>query len=130
MPGSVQVQADLPVFRTIDGHHRPVPFVLTRDMFGGIPVELGGAEISDLVDKPVAEPHVHEVPEIYLLFAPTPGAAVIEVEVEGETYELKAPAALYVPKGQRHRFVTRQAVPGSFCFGLFLHSGQTGTNDE
>ncbi len=127
MPGSAQVQADLPVFRTVEGHTRPVPFILTRDMFDGIPVELGGAEISGLVDQPVAEPHVHEVPEIYLLFAPTAGAAVIEVEVEDETYELAAPAALYVPAGRRHRFVTRRAVPGSFCFGLFLHSGLQGS---
>ncbi|HWB36492.1 MAG TPA: cupin domain-containing protein [Rugosimonospora sp.] len=121
----VHVATDLPVFRSVDGHHRPVPFILTRDMFGGIPVELGGAEISDLVDKPVAEPHVHDVPEIYLLFAPTPGDAVITVEVDGDSYELSAPGALYVPAGHRHRFVTRKAVPGSFCFGLFLHGATT-----
>ncbi len=126
MPESVQVQDDLPVLRTVDGHHRPVPFILTREMFGGIPLELGGAEISNLVDKPVAEAHVHDVPEIYLLFAPNPGEAVITVEVDDESYELQAPAALYVPAGRRHRFVTRKAVPGSFCFGLFVHSGQKG----
>ena len=74
------------------------------------------------LDHLVAEPHVHEVPEIYLLFAPTPGAAVIEVEVEGETYELKAPAALYVPKGQRHRFIE---LPGAAA-RLLLAGSQGG----
>ncbi|MFJ6054675.1 cupin domain-containing protein [Streptomyces sp. NPDC092307] len=122
MSQSVQVESSLPVYRQIDGHHAPVPFLLTRDMFGGIPVELGGAEITALVDRPVAEPHVHDVPEIYLLIAPTPGAAVIDVEVDGETVRLTAPAALYVPAGCRHHFITRSAVPGSYCYGLFLHS--------
>lgn len=130
MPNTLQLKADLPVFRQVDGHHAPVPFVLTRDMFGGIPVELGGAEISNLIDRPVAEPHVHDVPEIYLLFAPEPGAAVIDVEVEGESVRLTAPAALYVPAGRRHRFITRAAVPGSFCFGLFLHAAAAEAGDE
>ena len=130
VPGSVQIEADLPVFRAVDGHHRPVPFILTRDMFGGIPLELGGAEISNLVDTPVAEAHVHDVPEIYLLFAPNPGDAVISIEVDDETYELSSPGALYVPAGRRHRFVTRKAVPGSFCFGLFVHSGSEGVQRD
>ncbi len=127
MPDVVQIEADLPVLRTVEGHHRAVPFILTRDMFGGIPVELGGAEISGLIDQPVAQAHVHDVPEIYLLFAPEPGAATITVEVEDEVFELRAPAALYVPAGHRHRFVTRAAVPGSFCFGLFLHGAPAAT---
>ena len=121
MSRSALAQRDLPVFRAVDGHHAPVPFILTRDMFGGIPVELGGAEISHLVDQPVAEAHVHDVPEIYLLFAPEPGAAVIDIEVDGARFRLEAPGALYVPAGCRHRFITREAVTGSFCFGLFIH---------
>jgi mannose-6-phosphate isomerase-like protein (cupin superfamily) len=65
---------------------------------------------------------VHDVPEIYLLFASEPGAAEIDVEIEGEeTVRLTAPAALYVPAGRRHRFITRSAAPGSYCYGLFLH---------
>jgi hypothetical protein len=116
------MESQLPVFRSVAGHHAPVPFLLTRDMFGGIPVELGGAEITALVGRPVAEPHVHDVPEIYLLFSPEPGGAEIDVEVEDESFRLTAPAALFVPAGRRHRFVTRSAVPGSYCYGLFLHA--------
>lgn len=123
MTQSVQMESQLPVFRPVAGHHAPVPFLLTRDMFGGIPVELGGAEITALVGRPVAEPHVHDVPEIYLLFSPEPGGAEIDVEVEDESFRLTAPAALFVPAGRRHRFVTRSAVPGSYCYGLFLHAG-------
>ena len=120
MPQSAILAQALPVLRTMPDHRVPVPFLLTSDMFGGIPVELAGAEISDLVDRPVADPHVHGVPEIYLLFAPAPGAAEIEVEAGTEAYVVTSPGALYVPAGVRHRFVTRRAVPGSFCYGLFL----------
>ncbi|KUO06131.1 hypothetical protein [Streptomyces caeruleatus] len=110
----------LPALREVSGHHTPVPFLLTRDMFGGIPVEFAGAEISDLVDRPVAEPHVHDTSEIYLLFSIEPGGATITVEVEGESHTLVSPAAFYVPAGTRHRFITRSAAPGSYCFGLFV----------
>lgn len=111
---------ELPVLRDVGGHHAPVPFFLTREMFDGIPVELGGAEISELIDRPVADAHVHEVPEIYLLFSRRPGEAEIVIEVEGEEHVLKSPGAFYVPAGLRHRFITKVAAPGSFCFGLFL----------
>lgn len=112
---------DLPVLRDVVGHHSPVPFMLTREMFGGIPVEMGGAEISELVGRPVADPHVHETPEIYLLFSRRPGEAVITIEVEGESFELTSFGAFYVPAGMRHRFITREAAPGSFCMGLFIN---------
>lgn len=111
---------ELPVFKRVAGHHASVPFMLTKDMFGGIPVELGGAEISDLVGRPVADVHVHETPEIYLLFSRRPGDAVITIEVEGESFELTSPGAFYVPAGMWHRFITRKAASGSFCMGLFI----------
>lgn len=121
MPQPGPAAQNLPILRDLPGHNIPVPFMLTGDMFGGIPVELAGAEISGLVDRPVADTHVHEVPEIYLLFAPQPGDAEIDVEIDGETFTVLSPGAVYVPAGARHRFVTRRAVPGSFCYGLFLN---------
>lgn len=125
MPESVRIMSELPVFKEVEGHHNPVPFILTREMFDGIPVELGGAEISNLVERPVAEPHVHDVPEIYLLLSPQPGDAEITVDVEDEEFSLTSPSALYIPAGRKHRFVTRKASAGSFCFGLFLLSDNT-----
>ncbi|MBB4640209.1 cupin domain-containing protein [Rhizorhapis suberifaciens] len=120
MKEKVQYHQDLPVMKVVAGHHQSVPFILTREMFGGISVELAGAEISNLIECPVAAAHVHDVPEIYLLFSPRPGGAVIAVEVEDETVILKSPGALYVPAGKVHRFITKKAEAGSFCFGLFL----------
>jgi hypothetical protein len=120
---SVVVLDDLPRMRAVGGHANAVPFLLTKDMFGGIPLEFAGAEISALIDRPVAEPHVHQVAEIYLLFSVRPGEAEISVTVEDEVYTLVSPGALYVPAGKRHQFVTRRAATGSYCFGVFVHPG-------
>ena len=70
----MQIRADLPILAEVAGHHQPVPFYLTADMFGGVPVQIAGGDIAGLVGKPVASPHRHEVPEIYFLFSPTPPA--------------------------------------------------------
>jgi hypothetical protein len=118
--GDPQVIDDLPRFATVVGHDDPVPFFLTADMFGGLDFEVAGGDISNLVGRPVAGLHAHDVPEIYLLVAASPGEAVIEVEIDGSVREVVAPAAVYVPAGALHRFVTRRAGPGSFCFGVLL----------
>jgi hypothetical protein len=120
---SVAIVDDLPLLQAVDGHTKAVPFLLTKEMFGGIPLEFAGAEISALIDTPVAEPHVHQVPEIYLLFSVVPGEAEISVTVEDEVFTLVSPGALYVPAGKRHQFVTKRAATGSYCFGVFLHPG-------
>lgn len=114
---------DIPRFAAVAGHEAPVPFFLTADMFGGLDFAIAGGDISGLVDRPVADRHVHDVPEIYLLVAAAPGDAVIEVEIDGAVREVVAPAAVYVPAGAVHRFVTRRARPGSFCFGVLLTGG-------
>jgi hypothetical protein len=118
--GTPLVQQDLPVFRQVPGHYSPTPFFLTSDMLGGVGLEIAGGEISAQIGKPVAAPHTHEVPEIYLLLSPEPGGAVIDVVVDGEQHRLVAPATMLVPAGAVHHFVTRSAVPGSYCLGLLL----------
>jgi hypothetical protein len=110
----------LPVLRDVPGHHRPAPLYLTADMFGGLPVEVAAAELSNLVDRPVAELHRHDVPEVYLLLSPTPGEAEIEIELDGESHRLVSPGAFMVPAGSEHRFTTRRAAPGSWCLGLLI----------
>jgi len=117
---TVAIATDLPVPVPVAGHHKPAPFYLTPDMFGGLPLSLAGGELSELVGKPVAEPHTHDVPEIYFLVSPTPGSARIAVTVDGTDYELASPACLYVPAGAVHQFLTLEAERGSYCFGLLL----------
>jgi mannose-6-phosphate isomerase-like protein (cupin superfamily) len=118
-PGLAAVRS-LPVRRSVEGHFHEVPFFLTREMFGGLPIELAGGDISGLVGVPVADVHAHACDEIYFLIAPEPGAAVIDVEVEGRVTTFESPAAILVPAGARHRFLTRKASAGSFCFGILL----------
>lgn len=113
-------RTDIPQFLPVAGHHDPAPFYLTADMFGGMPVQLAGGEISSRVGKPVADPHRHEVAEVYFLISPNPGGARIEVTVEGTRHELSSPALLHVPAGAEHCFLTLEAEPGSYCFGLLL----------
>jgi hypothetical protein len=120
MPEIATVVRDLPVFQEVGGHHAPVPFFVTAAMFGELGFEVAGGEISDKVDTPVADPHTHDIPEIYLLLAPEPGGAVIDVLADGEHHELSAPAAMFIPAGTVHRFVTKKAMPGSYCLGLLM----------
>ncbi|TNH22687.1 cupin domain-containing protein [Micromonospora orduensis] len=135
MPISAETQSnsvpaareDLPLFRQIPGHHSPTPFYLTADMFGGLPLEVAGGEISELVGKPVAAPHTHEVPEIYLLMSPTPGGAVIDVVADDKHYVLTSPATFFIPAGTVHHFVTRVAQPGSYCLGVLLTGSGPGS---
>jgi mannose-6-phosphate isomerase-like protein (cupin superfamily) len=118
----------LPIWRAVEGHFHEVPFFLSREMFGGLPFEIAGGHIGDRVGKPVAEAHTHSVDEIYFLVSPDPGGAVIEVEVDGVSHVYESPAAILVPAGARHRFITRKASSGSFCFGIFL-CGQATTSE-
>lgn len=115
-----EIHTELPIPLAVGGHHQPAPFYLTADMFGGLPVQLAGGELSSLVDKPVAEPHTHDVDELYLLISPNPGGARIEVRLDGNLHELTSPAVMRIPAGSEHCFLTKEAETGSYCFGILL----------
>ncbi|MEU7041437.1 cupin domain-containing protein [Streptomyces varsoviensis] len=110
----------LPIPLAVAGHHQPAPFYLTADMFGGLPVQLAGGELSGLVGKPVAAPHTHDVDELYLLVSPEPGQARIEVRLDGVRHELVSPAVMRIPAGSEHCFLTLEAAVGSYCFGILV----------
>jgi hypothetical protein len=122
-------EVDLPVFKKVAGHYGETPFLLTSTMFGGLPFELAGCELSELIGKPVAAPHTHEFPEVYLLISPKPGGAMIEISLDETTHELVAPGAMFIPAGATHCFVTRKAIPGSYAFGVLLTSASDSTQD-
>ncbi|MBB6254525.1 cupin domain-containing protein [Nitrospirillum iridis] len=117
---------DLPRFAPVAGHFHDVPFYVSREMFGGVPIEIAGGEIAHLVETPVAATHRHDCPEIYLLLSPSPKGAVIEVEVNDQIFTVVSPAAFYVPAGAPHRFVTRRAERGSYCLGVLLPRASSG----
>jgi hypothetical protein len=111
---------DIPRMKKVPGHHAATPFLITSDMFEGVDLDIAGAEISDLVGKPVADPHQHGVPEIYLLVSREPGDAHITVFVGDEQFEMDSPAAFYIPAEVTHHFVTRRAAFGTFMFGILV----------
>lgn len=116
----IQCSSDIPIMRTVPGHHDSAPYLITKEMFGGLPFELAGAEILNLVDKPVADMHSHDIPEIYLLVSPTYRGACIEIEFDHGVLIAESPCAIYIPSEVKHRFVTKTAEPGSYCFGIFI----------
>lgn len=89
-------------------------------MFGGVPLHVAAVELSDRVDKPVANPHRHDADEIYLLLSPDQGAAQIAVTIDGTAHRVISPAAVRVPAGAEHFFVAERAERGSFCLGLLI----------
>lgn len=119
-----EIITGLPIPLAIAGHHEPAPFYLTSEMFGGLPIQLAGGELSGLVGKPVAAPHTHDVDELYLLVSPNPGGARIEVLMGGERHELASPAVMRVPAGVEHCFLTLEAEVGSYCFGVLIGDGR------
>ncbi|MBE1556838.1 cupin domain-containing protein [Sporosarcina limicola] len=116
-----EINLSIPRFKEVDGHFHPAPFLLTEEMFGGVSIEIAGGEISELVGKPVANMHTHDVPEIYLLFSPEKGGAKIQVDIEEEEFIVDSPATIYIPAGMRHRFITLEAIKGSYCLGVLLN---------
>lgn len=115
-----EIVTELPIPLAVAGHHQPAPFYLTAEMFGGMPVQIAGGELSTLVGKPVAAPHKHDVDEIYFLISPLPGQARIEVQLNGVRHELVSPAVMRIPAGSEHCFLTKEAVVGSYCFGILV----------
>ncbi|WP_282131683.1 hypothetical protein [Pseudoalteromonas aliena] len=113
-----QFYSDLPIFKEVEGHTRSVPFFLCQEMFGGMPFELAGGDISQLVDVPVASSHCHEVDEIYFLISAKPADAIIDVTIDGEVKTYVSPSVIHVPAGKEHQFITKKASSGSFCFGI------------
>ncbi|MEU3573743.1 cupin domain-containing protein [Kitasatospora sp. NPDC036755] len=117
---AAEIVTALPIPLAVAGHHQPAPFYVTAEMFGGLPVQLAGGELSTLVGKPVAAPHTHPVDELYLLVSPEPGQARIEVHLDGVRHELVSPAVMRIPAGSEHCFLTLEAAVGSYCFGILI----------
>jgi hypothetical protein len=115
-----QVLLDLPRLVAVDGHRLPAPFYLTREMFGGIPIELATAELTSLAGDAVADLHVHTTPEVYVLISPTPGGAECLIEIAGNRRVVRSPASCYIPAGKPHRFAVLRAEHGSWMLGILL----------
>ena len=98
------VVTDLPKRVAVPGHAEPAPFWLAPGMFPGVDLRVAGLDASQCVGRPHAEPHVHDRPEIYLATSEERGSVVVRVEMDGETFDVASPFAVFIPPGVRHCF--------------------------
>ena len=56
----------LPHLIDVEGHYEKAPFFLTEEMFPEVKIRIAAKDCSKLVGKPHADPHRHDVPEIYM----------------------------------------------------------------
>jgi len=118
------VVTDLPKYVEVAGHHKPAPFWIAPDMFPGVRLRVAGAEASQMVGAPHADPHVHDSPEIYLAASEEKGNLVIEVEMDGQEFLVEAPFAVFIPAGVRHCFRVVKCEKPHYVMGIMLPDWQ------
>jgi hypothetical protein len=114
------VVTDLPREVFVGGHHHPTPCWITPGMFPGVGFQMAGHEMTDRVGKPHAEPHVHDVPEIWVAPAATKGALVIEAQMDGDKFLVEAPFSIFIPPGVRHCFTVTKCESPHYVMGMIL----------
>lgn len=114
----VTVTSGLPEHEQIPGHHAPTEIYLRPEHAAGAPMTVAAADASQLVGKPLAGLHRHDVDEVYLVV--TPGLR-FEVETEHGSVVVDSPASVHVPAGLLHRFVVHEATTSPLPFlGILL----------
>ncbi len=114
------VVTDLPKQVAVPGHAEPAPFWLAPGMFPGVDLRIAGLDASRCVGHPHAEPHVHDRPEIYLAASEKRGSVVVRVEMDGETFDVESPFAVFIPPGVRHCFEVLRCDEPNYVFGILL----------
>jgi len=115
---SKNVVTDLPRMVEVVGHYHPAPCWLTADMFPGVNVRVAGQEATNMVGKPHAAPHVHNVPEIYLAPSEKKGDLVVEVQMDDDKFRVEAPFSIFIPSGVRHCFTVLKCASPHFIMGV------------
>ena len=114
------VVTDLPKLVEVAGHHHPTPCWITSGMFPGVNFRMAGHEMTDMVGKPHAAPHVHDVPEIWVAPSEKKGDLVIEAQMDGEKFLIEAPFAIFIPAGVEHCFTVRRCASPHYVMGMVL----------
>jgi len=115
------VVTNLPEYSEMPGHHTPTPSWISPNMFPGVNLRINGLDVSKMVNKPHAHPHVHEDnPEIYFAATENKGDIVIEVQMDGETFTVVSPFAIFIPAGVKHCFTVLKCNAPNYVFGMHL----------
>ena len=59
-------------------------------------------------------------PEIYLAASEKRGSVVVRVEMDGETFDVESPFAVFIPPGVRHCFEVLRCDEPNYVFGILL----------
>ncbi len=115
------VVTDLPQSVAMPGHHGAAPSWIYPGMFPGVNIRINGADASKIVQKPHADPHVHEGnPEIYFAATEKRGDVVIEVQMDNETFTVESPFAVFIPPGVKHCFTVLKCDAPNYIFGIHI----------
>jgi mannose-6-phosphate isomerase-like protein (cupin superfamily) len=115
------VVTDLPQSVTMPGHHQAAPSWIVPGMFPGVNIRINGADASKIVQKPHAEPHVHDTnPEIYFSTTEKRGDLVIEVQMDDEIFTVESPFAVFIPPGVKHCFTVLKCDAPNFIYGIHI----------
>jgi len=111
---------ELPHLIEVEGHHEKAPFWLTGEMFPEVKIRIAAKDCSKLVNKPHADPHRHDVPEIYMAITEYPGDMKLEICIEDETYVVESPCTVFIPAGASHSFKVLKCDKPNYMLGVFL----------
>lgn len=115
------IHKTIPSFESIDGHSKLVPIYLSEEVCQDVTFRIAAVDVSQHIGSPIAHTHTHDSPEIYLAISEQEGDIVFELNLDGESFLVESPAAVYIPAGLPHAFrtITAKAQP-SFFLGIFL----------
>ncbi len=111
---------NLPHFMEVEGHHEKAPFWLTGEMFSEVRIRVAAKDCSKMVNRPHADPHHHEVPEVYLAITEYPGDMQFEILLGEESYIVDSPCAVFIPAGLRHAFKVLKCDKPNYMLGIVL----------
>ena len=115
------IHKDIPGFERMAGHSKPVPIYLSEEICPDVTFRIAAVDVSQHICSPIANPHTHDHPEVYLAISEREGDVVFEVTLDGEAFLVESPAAVYIPAGMPHAFRTLTAKnKPSFFLGIFL----------
>lgn len=110
----VTVVRGLPNYVTIQGHHAPAAlYVQPEHLEGTLALTVAAVDASELVGKPLADLHSHEVEELYLVVSP---GLRFEVQTDEGSVMVDSPASVRIPAGKPHRFVIHAAATAPLPF--------------
>jgi mannose-6-phosphate isomerase-like protein (cupin superfamily) len=111
---------NLPQFKEVEGHHEKAPFWLTEEMFPEVKIRVAAKDCSKMVNKPHADPHRHDVPEVYLAITEYPGDMKCQILLEDESYVLESPFSVFIPAGVHHAFKVLKCDHPNYLLGIIL----------